>query len=386
MLCQEHGQQAAGIESTFLNELGSWGAQGEGIIARVVDMAGSAAVAESGFSALDFRKARKQSLSGSVTFEELGYVAFPIKYLVPDFMVPCNLFVPILAKGEDLPTFVKVLDRGQFYSDAWRVALKEQRIDELYAEAHETAGLDEYFQEIMEALAEDEVTPNWQKALILYNYGEFIARHIFHDVYDGQFVEKASQWADALVGFLHAKKVSVSVIYRVFMNHYETFNHSLQVSMMVMAFCGHLGWRQEDVVRLGVAGLFHDIGKVWVDSRILLKPSSLTHEEFAFILRHPQTAYEHLASMGWMNTDQLAAVREHHESMDGTGYPQGLKGSEIHPFARVLHICDCFDALTTHRPYKKAVTPFKALKLMQSEMRLSFDRHLLYKFIQFLGS
>lgn len=349
-------------------------------------MAGTAAVLDGGFGALDLRRARKQSLSGSVTIEELGYVAFPIKFLIPDFMVPCSLYVPVMAKGEDLPTFVKVLERGQFYSEAWSEALKEQRIHELYAETHEVAELDDYFHDILEAFAEDEATPIAQKTLAFYNYGEFIARRLFGDVDDGTCAEKAGQWADAIARFLCSNGVSAAVIYRQFMGNYETFTHSVQVSMLAMAFCGHVNWRHEDIARLGVAGLYHDIGKVWVDSRILLKPASLTREEFAHIRRHPEIAHDHLASMGWMNADQLAAVRQHHEAMDGTGYPLGLKGSEIHPFARVLHICDCFDALTTHRPYKKAVTPFKALKLMQSEMRLSFDRHLLYKFIQYLGS
>lgn len=353
---------------------------------RVVDMAGSAAALENGFGGLDLRRARKQSLPGAVTIEELGYVSFPVKFLVPDFMVPCSLYVPVMPKGEDLPTFVKVLERGQFYSEAWKEALKEQRLHELYAEAHEVAELDDYFREILEAFAEDEVTPVAQKAAVFHHYGEFIARCFFRDVDDGMHVEKAGQWAEAMGRFLCTNRVSAAFIYRQFMGNYEIFTHSVQVAMMAMAFCHHLNWRLEDVVRLAAVGLFHDIGKVWVDARILWKPGSLTREEFAHIRRHPETAYAHLASMGGLSVDQLAAVRQHHESMDGTGYPLGLKGSEIHPFARVLHICDCFDAMTTHRPYKKGITPFKALKLMQSEMRLSFDRHLLYKFIQWLGS
>lgn len=349
-------------------------------------MTHTVAVADKGFGALDFRNAKRQTLDGSVRVEDLGYMPFPVKFLVPDFMVPCDLFIPVMAKGEDLPTFVNVLDQGQFFSEDWNATLKEQRIDILYAEEHAVLGLDEYFQEVLEAFTDDPATPSWQKAQVFYNYGEFIARRLFRDVSDGELVDKAAQWAASVHRFAHEDKARISVIYRVFKDHYETFTHSLQVSLMAMAFCGYLHWRSDDVIHMGVAGLYHDIGKVWVDERILLKPGSLTRQEFAHILRHPQAAYDHLASMQWMNADQLAAVREHHESMDGTGYPQGLKGSEIHPFARVLHICDCFDALTSHRPYKKAVTPFKALKLMETEMRLSFDRHLLYKFIQFLGS
>ncbi len=353
---------------------------------RAAHVAGTAAVAAKEYGALDFRKAKKQFLEGPVKIEDLGYVPFPVKFLVPDFMIPCDLFVPVLAKGEELPTFVKVLDRGQLFSEERRFALKKQRVDMLYAEAGAAVDLYDYFTEILRAFSKDDVTPTWQKAQVLYNYGEFLAHLLFRDVHDGEVFEKTTQWADAVVGLIQREQAKVSVIYRLFSRNYETVNHSIQVALLAMAFCSYCGWRSEDTARLGVSGFYHDIGKIWVDKRILLDPSPLTREQFAHIRRHPQAAYDHLASMDWMNADQLAAVHEHHESMDGTGYPQGLKGADIHPYARVLHICDCFDALTTHRPYKKAVTPYKALKLMQSEMRLSFDRHLLYKFIQFLGS
>lgn len=348
-------------------------------------MAGAVAVAESKYGPVDFRKATKRSLDGPVRIEDLGYVPFPVKFLVLDFMIPCDLFVPVLAKGEEVPNFVKVLDRGQFFSEEWRFALHEQRVEMLYAEEGTAMDLDDYFAEVLHAFSEDEVTTASQKAQVVYNYGEFLARRVFQDVFDGQLFEKVNQWVESAVRLLEHEHAKASVIYRLFSRDYETFTHCVQVALMAAAFCGFCGRCSEDAGSVAVAGLYHDIGKIWVDQRILLKPTSLSREEFAHIRRHPQAAYDHLAAMDWMNADQLAAVLEHHESMDGTGYPRGLQGADIHPHARVLRICDCFDALTTDRPYKKAVTPYRALKLMQSEMRLSLDRHLLYKFIQFLG-
>ncbi len=196
----------------------------------------AAAVAERDYGALDFRKAKKQSLEGPVKIKDLGYVPFPVKFLVPDFMIPCDLFVPVLAKGEELPSFVKVLDRGQFFSEEWRFALKEQRVDMLYAEEDAAMGLDDYFAEVLHAFSEDEVTPTWQKALVLYNYGEFLARRLFQDVHDGDLFEKTIHWADSVVGLVQGQQAKVSVIYRLFSRDYETFNHSVQVAMLAAAF------------------------------------------------------------------------------------------------------------------------------------------------------
>ncbi len=341
---------------------------------------------DSDVGSLDFRKARKRSLNGSVSLRDLGYVLFPVKFLVLNLPVPCDLFIPVVIKGDALPTFVKILERGQLFTDTWKITFKQHRLDEVYVQSHDRHLLESYFQEAIEAMPENEERFNWQKSVILYNYGEFVAGHIYNDVHQEGHEKRSLQWAEAVGKFLQMKRVSISVFYRFFAKNYEIFSHSVHVALMAMTFCTFLGWRSEDVIRLGVAGVWHDIGKLWVDALILSSSSLLSQEEFAVIMKHPQTAFDHLESRGQLDTDQLAAVLQHHESMDGTGYPQGLRGTEIHPFARVLHICDCFDALTTHRPYRRAVTPFKALRLMEREMKLSFDRHLLYKFIQFLGS
>jgi HD-GYP domain-containing protein (c-di-GMP phosphodiesterase class II) len=334
----------------------------------------------------DFRKAQARSLPKELNLRELGYVPFRLEYLFSEYPVPCALYVPVLVQGEELPHFVKVLEPGQLFSEDWRLRLLDEQITVLYAEEGDLEAMDEYFKEVVEAALEDSWLSMQDQAAMLRAYGAFLAEGIFEDPHHPGTFEAAAWWADATARFLFQRSPGAAVLYRLFSKNYQAYLHSVQVSLLVMAVCRAMAWRNQEVRDAGVAALYHDMGKAWVDSRILHKPGSLTREEFAHIRRHPLQAHEHLKKMGWMNANQLEGVLSHHESMDGTGYPHGLKGTDIHPYARVIHVVDCFDAITTDRPYRLRTSPYKALKLMQNEMRLSFDHHILYKFIQFLGS
>jgi HD-GYP domain-containing protein (c-di-GMP phosphodiesterase class II) len=117
----------------------------------------------------------------------------------------------------------------------------------------------------------------------------------------------------------------------------------------------------------------------------LLKKAPLSDEEFAIIKRHPELGVKVMESHGILEKQSLDVVLQHHESADGSGYPSGLTIDDVSPMAQIVHIIDCYDALTTTRAYKLAVNPFEALKIMIVEMRNSFNKSLLENFIIFLG-
>ncbi|WP_139796438.1 HD-GYP domain-containing protein [Desulfacinum hydrothermale] len=335
---------------------------------------------------LEIGKVQARSLPTDLNLRELGYVPFRLDYLFSEFHVPCALYVPVLVQGEESPTFVKVLERGQMFSEDWRWRLSEEQITVLYAEEADLVAIGSYFRESLEAALEDAWVSVEDQARMLRAHGAFLAESIFGDPYHPDVHESAAWWTGAASRFMAQKTPGASVLYRLFSRRYQVYTHCVQVALLVMAVCRAMGWRSRDIRDAGTAALYHDIGKAWVDSRILNKPGSLTREELEHIHRHPLQAHEHLKRMGWMNANQLEGVLSHHESMDGTGYPHGLKGKHIHPYARVIHVVDCFDAITTDRPYRLRTSPYKALRIMLNEMRLSFDHHILYKYIQFLGS
>ena len=140
-----------------------------------------------------------------------------------------------------------------------------------------------------------------------------------------------------------------------------TAGHQRRVTLLASAIAREMGLSEEQVESIRVAGLVHDIGKMSVPAEILSKPSKLTEIEFGLIKAHPQVAYDILATIEFP-WPIAQIVLQHHERMDGSGYPQGLKGEEIVLEARILAVADVVEAMASHRPYRPALGVEKSLE------------------------
>ncbi|OLD18571.1 MAG: metal-dependent phosphohydrolase [Acidobacteria bacterium] len=147
----------------------------------------------------------------------------------------------------------------------------------------------------------------------------------------------------------------------------NTEGHCERLSGYSVQLGKEIGLPDDQLVALRRAGIVHDIGKVAVPETILLKPGRLTPEEFLVVQHHPVLGERICAPLKSFRL-VLPIIRHHHEKLDGSGYPDGLKGEEISLTARVLQIVDVYDALTTDRPYKSAFASVKALEIMEDEV------------------
>lgn len=159
-----------------------------------------------------------------------------------------------------------------------------------------------------------------------------------------------------------------------------TFLHSIAVSALMISFGRALGLGEEDVRRLGVGGLVHDLGKMALPEAILRNAGKLTPAEMELVRTHPQRGYELVSRMPETPQEVLDICRYHHEKFDGSGYPYGLAGSQIPHVARLAAICDVYDALTTVRPYKRAWSQTEAIDMMMKSPG-HFDDELLAAFV-----
>ena len=148
--------------------------------------------------------------------------------------------------------------------------------------------------------------------------------------------------------------------------HEGTFQHCLLVTGIAVAFGLDVGFSGEDVSRLGMAATLHDIGKARIPLSILDKPGRLSPEEEEIVRRHPAIGYDLLKGVSGVSPEILDGVRHHHEYLDGSGYPDGLAGSQISDLVRLLTIADIFAALVESRPYRPPMSRQDAYQILCS--------------------
>lgn len=163
-----------------------------------------------------------------------------------------------------------------------------------------------------------------------------------------------------------------------------TYLHSVAVSALMLKFARELGLPAEEVRECGLAGLLHDVGKMQIPNEVLHKPGALADEEFEIVKTHPGIGYSILRDIADLPEAVIAVAQLHHEKIDGSGYPLGLKGDEIPLIARMGAICDVYDALTSDRVYKGAWTPAEALREMVASAH-HLDAELVRVFARCIG-
>lgn len=163
----------------------------------------------------------------------------------------------------------------------------------------------------------------------------------------------------------------------------ETAGHSFRVVQLTLRMAREIGISVEQQVHIQRGALLHDIGKMGIADSILLKPATLTTEEWTEMRQHPIFAYELLRHIKFLEP-ALNIPYTHHEKWDGTGYPRGLKGEQIPLEARIFALADVWDALTSDRPYRKAMTRDEVIQYIRDHSGSHFDPKLAERFIKMI--
>jgi len=159
-----------------------------------------------------------------------------------------------------------------------------------------------------------------------------------------------------------------------------TGDHSNRVSIYATMLAKSLGLSDDDIKLISLAANFHDIGKLGISDSVLLKEGKLTDQEYAHIKLHPVIG-ENILSTSETFKDVLPIIRHHHERVDGKGYPDGLVGEKIPYYARLLAVCDTFDAITSKRVYRERATIREALTEIERVKNIQLDANLADSFV-----
>lgn len=208
---------------------------------------------------------------------------------------------------------------------------------------------------------------------------------MFDDVRLGKAVDTES--ANSLVGdideIVDANSAAMLSIARLKTHDDYTFMHSVAVAALMLALAKKLQLDEKTTQLAGLAGLVHDLGKAFMPLDVLNKPGRLTDDEFDIMKKHPQVGAQAVEKSG-MADEVIDVVLHHHEKINGSGYPHGLKGEQISVLSRMGAICDVYDAVTSNRPYKEPWDPSVALRRMAS-WDGHFDKKIFNTFVGTIG-
>ncbi len=244
----------------------------------------------------------------------------------------------------------------------------------LYVLSREYEQLDRTLNESLHDVLADEAMPPAERFAILQTAAAMEMDMAFHMIKCDRFVSMSQRIATQITKLLDGENLVPQQLFSVVQHDYYTYTHVVNVAGFATLLADLLGFSDPQVrEKITVGALLHDIGKRFIPSKVLCKSNTLSDEDWQLIKSHPQRGYEDLCQRTDLTEEQLLMVYSHHERYDGKGYPVGLVGNEIHPWARLLAIVDVFDAITSARPYRNPMTLPQSLKYLESNSGSHFD-------------
>ncbi|WZL81795.1 HD-GYP domain-containing protein [Vallitaleaceae bacterium 9-2] len=226
-------------------------------------------------------------------------------------------------------------------------------------------------------------TKNFQEFKTEYLLQQALTQEKLNDVLLGEDIDENELYdiSTTLIKSLRTKSDLFNYLYHLRNEDDYTFTHSLNTAMLANIFGGWLGLSDKEIKDLTISGFLHDIGKLNISPDILNKPGKLTVDEFESIKKHTNFGYDIIRDYD-INDDIKNGVLLHHEKIDGSGYPLGLKDEQIPLFAKIIGIVDIYDAMTSQRSYHDKYSPFKVIQMFEQESYGLLDTNLLFVFLE----
>lgn len=225
------------------------------------------------------------------------------------------------------------------------------------------------------------------RAQSLYADARGLTRSVMDDVRLGRAinVDQVKATVSACVSSILRNPEAMMWLSRIRDRDNYTAEHSLNVGLLAITFGRHLGVSGDDLHRLGICGMLHDVGKMITPLEILNKSGPLEEHEFNVMQNHAQQGRDILISHRTIFTGTVDVAHSHHETLDGSGYPRKLPGSSISELTRIVTLCDVYDAITSDRCYKQGKSSLDALNILYADRGKKFDKELTEKFIECIG-
>ncbi len=272
-----------------------------------------------------------------------------------------------------------LIEKGTYLDDFHIEFLQEKGVGGVYIQEGEadpselSLQIPQYTREVIEKnRVEDRTKVNLTES-VRQRVSEGI-QYLYSNTDAGNFPEAASRVTDELMKAITDNDAVAVDINMLKVSDEYTFKHSVDVATMAMIVGKKHGLDDKEIHEVGIAGLLHDVGKSKIPKEILNKAGKLTDEEFSLMKQHSRLGFDILNSRKDFSNAILLGVLQHHEKINGKGYPMGLSSDKIHPYAKIISVADVYDALVTERPYKSGIPKGIAIEMIMAMTgELDFD-------------
>jgi putative nucleotidyltransferase with HDIG domain len=311
---------------------------------------------------------------------EVAYYPIDLDGLVVDSVLDFNIYLPAGDQGR----YIFFRSPNLPFTVAHRNRLLEHDVRTVFIRSDERLQYARYLEHnIGNVLANPEVPPA-KKATLLYSVSKNVVREAFAEPRSSTIVPRTRKLAAETVDYVLQSERSLAQLASVMATDYYTYTHSINVCAFAVALAHRAGVDRADVADLATGALLHDLGKSQVPRDLLTRSGPLSAQEMAVMRSHVTWGEQIIVEHQAVSPLGLLAVSQHHEKVDGSGYPRQLAADKVHLFGRITAIADCFDAMTTNRSYQAAMSAYDALSRMKTTLSGQFDQGLLEQFIRLL--
>jgi putative nucleotidyltransferase with HDIG domain len=255
--------------------------------------------------------------------------------------------------------------------------LADAGVTKLYIESDSYDSYQSHLRRNWKSLLNKDNIVDASRTAVMSDVVRAVLREQFRSKDTPSIVETCNELSNSIIDILEEQPVLVSMLHDVMCHDYATFTHSSNVASYTAILARELGFSGIELQQIVVGALLHDVGKLEISDRILAKPSRLNEFEYREMQKHPSLGLQRLVNeQRRLTYGQLMMIYQHHEKLNGSGYPVGLPSEEIHPWAKICAVVDIFESLTSQRPYRKPMSHSMALAVLGRISRTALDEEI----------
>ncbi len=334
---------------------------------------------------------RTGGLGQDVHAARMGYIPLPLAHIPEADYAQIPFYIRAgdsQGGSKDANGFVLYRSGEVAFTARERRRLLHNGIEFVYIRMADQHRFREEVEANLEDLAKDSTAAVSHRSAMVYETSLALVNELLADQCFAEGKPRIKRVARAVTSLIVDDPTAFSHLFAASHHDFYTATHMVNVAVYLVGLSYAMGYRDPaELTRIGEAGLFHDIGKVYIPEEVLNKPGKLSDVEWQLLGRHAEMGYTHLSDYDNIDPLALTVTRQHHERMDGSGYPDGLSGDVIDPVSRMCAVVDSFDAMTALRPFKKnTLSVSDAMGILEREAPEKYDAEAVTAWISLMRS